>query len=145
MLRKLDLSNLTIDSEKFLESGDKITVGTFKIPVSSPTPDQVGTYQFRIRLLNTGYFGTDVDFPINMVVEEPKLIEESGDLYGIDAPEEDSLAGAFAQMRGEKVKKSPVHGDESSDEDSEDGSDEESDWSDLNTDTEDEEEEKKTR
>ncbi|ODV58447.1 protein-transporting protein SEC63 ASCRUDRAFT_77918 [Ascoidea rubescens DSM 1968] len=123
-----------------LDKNNKLIVGTFKIPLTQPTPPKPGNYQFRIRIFHSDYFGCDLDFPVIMTVEEPK-IEEQTDQYEIEDPDEDSLAGVMAQLRGEKVKKSANDSDSDSDSDSDlDSSleEEEEDWSDINTDTEDE-------
>ncbi|GME85100.1 unnamed protein product [Ambrosiozyma monospora] len=137
-ITRVDLSNLKLSPEEFLES--KAIVSAYKFPLSTPTPN-VGTYHFRFVLRNLLYFGSDLDIPFVMNVEN-KPVETKRDLYEIEDPDEDSIAGAFAQMRGESVKKFE-HEYESSDDEDDDDEEEESDWTDIDTDTEDESDEKK--
>lgn len=53
----------------------------------------------------------------------------------ISDPEEDSLAGQMALMRGGSVKKSPVHDDDDDDSEDDSGSDAESSLSDSSSDS----------
>jgi len=50
-----------------------------------------------------------------MTVEDPPEDEGYSDDEDISDPEEDTLAGQMAMMRGGKVKPSPVHGDQTGD------------------------------
>lgn len=134
LFNNLDLSNLELTEEQY-KDGSKVKVGTLKIPISLPTPAEEGKFPFRVTLKSTDYFTPDLDFFVVMHVQNPPKIEEVD--YEIPDPDEDSLAGAMAQMKGEKVNK--VYED-SDDEDESDLEDEESDFTDINTDTEDEEE-----
>ncbi|GMG21637.1 unnamed protein product [[Candida] boidinii] len=127
-----DLSNLKLTQEEFLES--KANVSIYKLPISSPTPNEVGVFPFRVVLKSLSYFGNDLDVTINMKVEDAPE-EEKKDHYEIEDPDEDSIAGAMAQMRGQTVKKIAEDSD-SSDDSSDDDSDEEEEYSDLDTDTE---------
>lgn len=113
--KNLDLSNLHLTNEEFINE-EKVKVGTLKIPLTQPTPAQPGSYEFRVMVKSVDYFVQDLDFPLVMKVENPPKIEEVD--YDIPEDEDDS-------------------GDEDED-DSEDDS-EESDFTDINTDTEDEE------
>lgn len=146
IVEHLDLSNLELTTEQWKEG--TVTIGTFKIPLSTPTPSTVGNFHFRVILKNNAYFGSDVDTPVVMKVEHPKqkkieelkkLIdnteEDSADSDSdsdISDPEEDSLAGALAALKGASVKKA------AEDEEGSDISDNESVFTDINTDTEDE-------
>ncbi|KAG7811652.1 hypothetical protein KL921_001918 [Ogataea angusta] len=137
---KVDLSNLQLTQEEFLES--KAVVSTFKFPLTAPTPNEEGKFQFRLALRHLVYFGSDVDIPLVMEVENKPIETANKDLYEIEDPEEDSLAGALAQMRGESVRK--IEDDySSSDDESDEEEEEEVDWTDIDTDTDVEEEEKK--
>lgn len=128
LFQNLDLSNLDLTNEEYL-NGEKVKVGTFKIPFTQPTPNEVGSYQFRVIIKSLDYFANDIDTTVIMKVENPPKIEEVD--YDIPDPDEDSIAGALATMKGEKVNKIE---DDSSDEES----DLEDDFTDINTDTEDE-------
>lgn len=141
-MTNVDLRNIELSQEKWIEGGDEVAVSTYKIPITAPTPANVGTYHFRLVMKNTGYFGSDVDIPLEMKVESPPLVpelfkkkkaEEDEDESDSDIsdPEEDSIAGALAALRGGAVKKvEEVDDDEASDN--------ESVFTDINTDTEDE-------
>lgn len=133
IFNNLDLSNLELTEEQY-KDGSKVKVGTLKIPIPSPTPADEGKYPFRVIVKSTDYFTQDLDFSVVMHVQNPPKIEEVD--YEIPDPDEDSLAGAMAQMKGEKVNK--IY--EDSDDDESDLEDEESDFTDINTDTEDEQE-----
>lgn len=141
---KVDLSNLSLNQEDWIKGEEgTVVMSTFKIKLNVPTPPENGTYHFRLLLKNNAYFGNDVDAPLEMTVASPPInvdavkrvaAEQDSDSDSdsdISDPEEDSLAGALAALRGGAVKKA-VH-DESDDE-----SDNESVFTDINTDTEDE-------
>ncbi|CAH2350374.1 protein translocation protein Sec63p [[Candida] railenensis] len=157
-LENVSLANLALTKEQFIK-GEGLTISTFKIALTTPTPGAEGNYTFRLVLKNNGYFGCDVDIPITMTVEQPKvpagkiltkkvrkIMEIQGDAdeedddtdysgSDISDPEEDSLAGALAALRGGSVKSS-AKGEEEEEEDDE--GDNESIFTDINTDTEDE-------
>ncbi|OWB56874.1 hypothetical protein B5S28_g2789 [[Candida] boidinii] len=128
-----DLSNLKLTQEEFLES--KANVSTYKLPISAPTPNEVGVFPFRVVLKSLSYFGNDLDVTVNMKVENAPE-EEKKDHYEIEDPDEDSIAGAMAQMRGQKVKKIAEDNESSDDSSDDDSDDEEEEYSDLDTDTE---------
>ncbi|KAH3665552.1 hypothetical protein OGAPHI_003738 [Ogataea philodendri] len=138
---KVDLANLKLTQEEFLES--KAVVSTFKFPLTAPTPQEEGQFQFRLILRHLVYFGSDLDIPLVMEVENKPIEAAEKDLYEIEDPDEDSLAGALAQMRGESVRKIEAEYSSSDDESEEEEEEEEIDWTDIDTDTDVEEEEKK--
>lgn len=155
-LENLDLSNLELTQEQYINGGEEVVIGKFNIPLTTPTPGASGEYHFRLILKNNGYFGCDVDVPIKMNVEVPvpklfnnrkekkKIMEVSGssseededDESDISDPEEDSIAGALAAFRGGNVKLL----DDKNNDDNDAESDTESIFTDINTDTEDEKE-----
>lgn len=125
-LTKLSLDNLKAAQ---LGSGNDVVVGTFKLKLNAISPPDEGKYQFKMLLKSCEYFGLDLEFPIVMQVENPKDVAEED--YGIEDPDEDSLQGAMASLRGQPVKKIDEY--ESSSDEEEDEEDE--DFSDLDTDT----------
>lgn len=137
---RVDLSNLALSQVEWLSGENPVVMSTFKIKLNVPAPPSVGTYHFRLLLKNNAYFGNDVDVPVEMVVESPPIDvkavkramgedeSDSDSDSDISDPEEDSLAGALAALRGGAVKKAGGDSD----------SDTESVFSDINTDTEDE-------
>lgn len=146
-LTNADLSNLELTQDEWI-SIEKAVIGTFKIALPTPTPNNEGTTHFRLVLKNNSYFGCDVDIPVALEVKNPPLTKEAEERIkaklergndsdsdsdsDISDPEEDSLAGALAALRGGAVKKTVARDDES------DESDNESVFTDIDTDTEDE-------
>ncbi|CAI4064559.1 hypothetical protein N7582_002734 [Saccharomyces uvarum] len=131
IVEKLSYKNLNDDKDFFdkrikldLTKDDKFNIndwdiGTIKIPLGQPAPETVGDFFFRVIVKSTDYFTTDLDITMNMKVRDLPAVEEQVDIYS----EEDD--------------------DYSSDED-ESGSDDESDasdYTDIDTDTEAEEDE----
>lgn len=150
-LQRVDLSNLELTQEQWIEGKeDTVVLSTFKIRLVVPTPPSKGTFHFRLLLKNNAYFGNDVDIPLEMRVLDPPInieaVKKAAYAFGggddaddeddsdsdISDPEEDSLAGALAALRGEAVKKAPNEEEDDGDDD------DESIFTDINTDTEDE-------
>lgn len=152
-LTNADLKNIGLDQKTWLK-GD-VAIGSFNVQLTQPTPQAVGVYPYRLILKNNSYFGVDLDIPVFLDVKSPppvalnkeKLMgkkdedddEDSDSDSDISDPEEDSLAGALAALRGAPVKKIEEINEE--DEEVEDDDDDESIFTDINTDTEDEAEE----
>lgn len=156
-LENASLSNLEISQDQYIK-GQDVVISSFKVAMTTPTPGAPADYPFRLILKNSGYFGCDVDVPVIMTVATPtapskklltkkvrKIIEiqgsddegeQSDSESDISDPEEDSIAGALAALRGASVKKSEGGEDEVEEEDDED--DDVSIFTDINTDTEDE-------
>lgn len=154
-LERVDLSNLELTQEQWIEGKEEtVVLSSFKVKLAVPAPPSKGTFHFRLLLRNNAYFGNDVDIPLEMKVLDPPInieaVKKAARALGgqdddedededsesdISDPEEDSLAGALAALRGESVKKVAA-GDEDDDEDNDD----ESVFTDINTDTEDESE-----
>lgn len=122
------MSNLELDQASFEKS--ECVISHFKLPIQSPTLQQPGELKYRLVMRNMMYFGADLDLPLTMKVENKPIEVSKKDLYQIEDPDEDSVAGAMAQIRGDKVKRVSEMFD-SEDEDDEDDSD----WTDLDTDT----------
>lgn len=145
-MEKVDLSNLNLTQEQWIEGKpDTVVLSKFKIKLTVPTPPSEGQFHFRLVLKNNAYFGNDLDIPLEMTVKNPpvdleavkratgeKEIDSDDSESDISDPEEDSLAGALAALRGGAVKKSQIRELDSDEEDNE------SVFTDINTDTEDE-------
>ncbi|OCF45263.1 translocation protein SEC63 [Kwoniella heveanensis CBS 569] len=86
-------------------------------------PPQPNLYSFVAHWRSDTYLGADVQVPIMLKVEELSAETLSDDDDDISEPDEDTLAGQMAMMRGGKVKPSGVHGgdDEEDDESDTDG------------------------
>jgi len=80
------------------------------MPVGAPP--QQGQYTFCMNVVCDSYVGCDTRRNVVMVVESAEKAEELA-VEEVSEPEEDSLAGQMALMKGEKVKRSPVHDDSS--------------------------------
>ncbi|KAK9333534.1 hypothetical protein V1520DRAFT_143348 [Lipomyces starkeyi] len=115
------------------------SVSTYKIQLSAPMPDQIGQYRFLIEFRSNAYVGADAVRSVVLNIEPAPTVEEIED--DISDPEEDSIAGAMAQLRGGKTKKKTVDvpSEDDSEEEEESSSEEEDSDTDINTDTEDEE------
>lgn len=137
-LENVDLLNLKLTQELWISAKEgEVKISTFKIPLTQPTASVPGVSHYRLIMKNNVYFGPDVDIPLTLEVKPvpPKIpqnkeaiTEVSDDESDISDPEEDSLAGALAALRGGPVKKIETE-EEDSDEDV---------FTDINTDTEDE-------
>lgn len=118
----------SISKEATLKEED-VEVNTFKIQLSMMSPQFHGSFNFDLSLYCKSYFGLDINVKVPMVVKEPpEPAPVSDDVYDIPEADEDSLAGAMAQMKGEKVSKKVDLDDDEEDE-------EEEDFSDIDTDT----------
>jgi translocation protein SEC63 len=111
-------------------STGSVETETREFKLTFPAPPQPNLYSFILHLVSDTCLGTDVALPVMMKVEEPPQITEINgadvegddeDDDGISDPEEDSLAGQMALMKGGRVKRSPVRNEYESSE--EEGSD----------------------
>ncbi|CAE6384928.1 unnamed protein product [Rhizoctonia solani] len=97
------------------------------------SPPQVGTYAFRAVFVSDTFVGDDLSIDLSLTVEDVSALttEEAGAEDEISDPDEDTLAGQMAAMRGGNVKRR-AEDDESDDESDTDG--DESDSSDDSSD-----------
>ncbi|KAK7208107.1 hypothetical protein BZA70DRAFT_272937 [Myxozyma melibiosi] len=110
-------------------------VSTFKVQLSAPLPDQLGRFRLLIELRSNSFVGADAMESVYLEISPPPTTEEEIE-DDISDPDEDSIAGAMAMMKGGKTKRRAI---EDSDEDADESSEEEEDSdTDINTDTEDE-------
>ncbi|KAF7775868.1 hypothetical protein Agabi119p4_4261 [Agaricus bisporus var. burnettii] len=94
-------------------------------------PQNVGMFTWKVYLVSDTFVGEDVTRDIILKIEQPQAMESPDD--EISDPEEDSLAGQMAAMRGGKVKKLADQGDDD-DESSTDDDEEENESSDSDSD-----------
>lgn len=86
------------------------TPGEFKeFKLQFQAPPQANLYSFVAHFVSDSLVGADVQKPVMLRVQEPPEVSDDSD-DDISEPEEDTLAGQMAMMRGEKVKPSAVHG-----------------------------------
>lgn len=103
--------------------GEKLR--TFKIPFQAPP--NAGLYTFQVHIKSDTYLGMDKLFHMELNVVEESA-EQSKDDDEISEPDEDTVAGQMAAMRGAPVKKQNAHEyDSSSEEELTDSSDDDSD------------------
>ncbi|CDZ98614.1 Molecular chaperone (DnaJ superfamily) [Phaffia rhodozyma] len=92
---------------------------TLSFSLQFQAPPNAGHYTFQATFLSNSVVGSEVRKGMLLIVDEPVAEAESED-DDISDPEEDSLAGQLAQMKGQRVKSSKLAGedDDSSEEDS---------------------------
>ncbi|QRV72321.1 DnaJ domain protein [Ceratobasidium sp. AG-Ba] len=133
------------------QQGDKVIFGPQKfsdVPEATPgtsglsakgrlyklqfqSPPNVGTYAFRAVFVSDTFVGDDLAMDLSLTVEDVSALsaEEAGAEDEISDPDEDTLAGQMAAMRGGAVKRA-VDDDDESDTDGDESSDDSSDSSD---------------
>jgi len=78
-------------------------------------PNQVATFPWKLYIISDTFVGEDIIHDIQLKIDDAAELEENVEEDEISEPEEDSLAGQMAMMRGGAVKKKR---DEESDEES---------------------------
>jgi len=76
-------------------------------------PQQVGTYTLHLTFVSDTFVGEDETVYLQLKVDDLSALDadEQGVEDDISDPDEDTLAGQMAAMRGGTVKKSAYHGD----------------------------------
>ncbi len=90
--------------------------------VQFQAPPQAGLYTFQAILKSDSFLGSDASRMVKLKVDDASVLEEGDREDEISEPEEDSLAGQMALMKGQKVKPS-TREDEEESEDEESGTD----------------------
>ncbi|AJT73611.1 AIC_G0051200.mRNA.1.CDS.1 [Saccharomyces cerevisiae] len=108
IIEKLSYKNLNDDKDFFdkrikmdLTKHEKFDIndweiGTIKIPLGQPAPETVGDFFFRVIVKSTDYFTTDLDITMNMkvrdspAVEQVEVYSEEDDEYSTDDDETES-------------------------------------------------------
>lgn len=98
---------------------------------SFQAPQGAGLYTFQAYVVSDSYIGTDVQASMQLRVEPPEALDNEDRTNAeddISEPDEDTLAGQMAAMRGQPTKKKmydsdDTSGTESSDDSSESDSD----------------------
>ncbi|KAJ1021801.1 hypothetical protein NDA13_005414 [Ustilago tritici] len=85
--------------------------------VQFQAPPQAGLYTFQAILKSDSYLGSDASRMVKLKVDDASVLEDEGE-DEISEPEEDSLAGQMALMKGQKVKPSTRGAEESDEEES---------------------------
>lgn len=85
----MDLHNLKLTSAQ-LKSGDDLVIGTAYVPLKSASPPKPASVSFKVAMLSTAYFGTDLRAVANMqVVEAAPLPAPAADELEDSSDEED--------------------------------------------------------
>lgn len=125
-------SKIIVQPVKCTDVGPDMT-RTFSIQFQAPP--QPGLYTFRAIVKSDCYLASEGEMSVLLKVEDASKLEEGDFEDDISEPDEDTLAGQMAAMRGEKVKAAkPRRGDDDDDESAtdddqgEEEEDSESDW-----------------
>lgn len=120
------IADLPIQSPSAAASGEKPAVKTFKLGFQAPPSASV--HRFTAYWISDSYLLAGAERPITLTVEDPASLRGGDDedvQDDISEPDEDSLAGQLAAMKGEKVKRRVEaysdDDDESGEEEEEDG------------------------
>ncbi|KZO93774.1 DnaJ-domain-containing protein [Calocera viscosa TUFC12733] len=104
---------------------------TYKMQFQAPP--QIAIYPFSVHIISDTYIGEDAIRDVKLQVVDPAVLGADADVEEdeISDPDEDTLEGQLAAMKGGRVKPSPIHGDADGDEDEEEdeesGTDDDSD------------------
>ncbi|CAH7684565.1 Sec63 Brl domain-domain-containing protein [Phakopsora pachyrhizi] len=126
------LNRIFVQPIKFTDVG---YTKTRVIRTSFQAPQGPGLYTFQAYVRSDSYLSTDVQASMQLRVESPDSVELVNDEDEISEPDEDTLAGQMAAMRGQPTKKKKdgdsddddTSGTESSEEDDSSSSDSDSD------------------
>ncbi|KAK8211439.1 secretory subunit [Zalaria obscura] len=134
----------TTFDKPILDEAGKPTFNVQTLKMQFQAPPQPGEYKFQMHLVCDSYVGFDDKREVVMVIEEPSKAEEVESDDEISEPEEDTIAGQMAALKGNqpaKPKRRPARVEELSDSgsDTEEEDEEEGD-SDTDTDTDTDEE-----
>ncbi len=79
-------------------------------------PQNVGLFTWKVFVISDTFVGDEAARDVTMKIEDPSVLanEDANDEDDISEPEEDSLAGQMALMRGGTVKKRSDESDEES-------------------------------
>ncbi|WFD43907.1 secretory subunit [Malassezia psittaci] len=102
---------------------DTTEVRTVRINVQAPTDP--GLYTFMLNIASDSYLGSSASQLLKLRVEEAPDAQDEDDY--ISDPEEDTIAGQMALMRGERVKPAAALADDDDDEEDDDDDDDEDD------------------
>ena len=116
------LDRVIVQPTKVSDIGANI-VRTYSVQFQAPP--QAGLYTFQALLKSDSFLGSDASRMVKLKVEDASVLEVE-DEDEISEPEEDSLAGQMALMKGQKVKPSRTEDEDESATDDDDQDDEQS-------------------
>ncbi|ORY53393.1 Sec63 Brl domain-domain-containing protein [Leucosporidium creatinivorum] len=104
------LNRVFVAPQKFTDMGSK-QVRTIRM--SFQAPPGPGLYTFQVYAMSDAFVGTDAQKDMRMQVEPPSNGEELvGEEDDISEPDEDTIAGQMALMKGQSVRRAPREDDE---------------------------------
>ncbi|PPQ86765.1 hypothetical protein CVT25_012410 [Psilocybe cyanescens] len=95
-------------------------------------PPNTGLFTWKVYIVSDTFVGEEVTSEISLKIEDPPAVEDQPSDDEISEPDEDSIAGQMAVMRGGKVKKST---EEEESEEQSSGTDDDKDDSDSDSDS----------
>lgn len=128
---------IIISSTKFTDIG---STATRELRIGLQAPPESGLYTFVLRVQSDSYLGSSASFPMKLRVEDA-VEPESDEEDEISDPEEDTIAGQMALMRGESVKRIDADSDDDDEEDDDEEDDDDGEENEDNNEEEEEEEE----
>lgn len=123
----------------FDESGNP-TFNVVDLKCQFGAPPQAGKYTFVMHLVCDSYVGMDTKMDVTLAVEDPSKAEDMADDDNISEPDEDTVAGQMAALKGGATAQKGKADDESDYESDTEGEDNDDDDSDTDTDTDSDEE-----
>ncbi|GAA5882212.1 hypothetical protein JCM16303_002283 [Sporobolomyces ruberrimus] len=115
------LNRVFVAPHKFTDMGDS-AIRTVRMNFQAPPGP--GLYTFQVYVTSDSFVGTDAQKDMRMKVDAPREEAESDVEDDISEPDEDTIAGQMAMMKGQPVRRSG-QGDDDDESGEEDGSDEE--------------------
>ncbi|TKX22925.1 DnaJ domain-containing protein 8 [Elsinoe australis] len=133
-------------NKPILTADGKPTFAMQTLKMQFQAPPQAGLYRFQMHMICDSYVGFDDKRDVAMMVEDESKAEEEDEEDDISEPDEDTIAGQMAALRGQAPagkpkRKTVTKGDDDESSDEESGTDEDVDSeSETDTDTDTDEE-----
>ncbi|PWZ01215.1 hypothetical protein BCV70DRAFT_199573 [Testicularia cyperi] len=111
------LDRVIVQPTKVSDIGSE-TIRTYSVQFQAPP--QAGLYTFQAILKSDSFLGCDASRMVKLKVDEASALDEDDVEDDISEPDEDSLAGQMALMKGQKVKPARREDDDDEDDDDDD-------------------------
>ncbi|GAA6010079.1 hypothetical protein JCM11491_005857 [Sporobolomyces phaffii] len=127
------LNRVFVAPHKFTDMGDS-AIRTVRMTFQAPPGP--GLYTFQVYVTSDSFVGTDAQKDMRMKVDAPREEAESDVEDDISEPDEDTIAGQMAMMKGQPVRRSGAgDGDDDDDESGDEDDDESASDSDSDSDS----------